>query len=75
MLFRSGCHVPPEVEENGRMVKQLKLLPVDVIGTDPNTANTIANNTPNGKAKKNNTINNSNAAGTSSAASSLHAAA
>ena len=26
------------------MVKQLKLLPVDVIGTDPNTANNIAYN-------------------------------
>jgi len=38
----AACHVPPEVEENGRMVKQLRMLPVDVIGTDPNTANNIA---------------------------------
>ncbi|MGP4958721.1 di-heme-cytochrome C peroxidase, partial [Pseudomonas helleri] len=40
----ASCHVPPVVEENGRLVKQLKMLPVEVIGTDPNTATNIADN-------------------------------
>ncbi len=38
----AGCHVPPVTEVNGRPVQQLKMLPVAVIGTDPNTANNIA---------------------------------
>ncbi|QQX57268.1 di-heme-cytochrome C peroxidase [Pseudomonas chlororaphis] len=38
----AGCHVPSVTEVNGRPVQQLKMLPVAVIGTDPNTANNIA---------------------------------
>ncbi|MBP5073808.1 hypothetical protein HUS84_07325 [Pseudomonas chlororaphis] len=38
----AGCHVPPVSEVNGRPVQRLKMLPVAVIGTDPNTANNIA---------------------------------
>jgi len=40
----AACHVPPVVEQDGRWVKQLKMLPVEVIGTDPNTATNIADN-------------------------------
>ncbi|WP_339530522.1 di-heme-cytochrome C peroxidase [Pseudomonas mucidolens] len=36
------CHVPSVTQENGRPVQHLKMLPVDVIGTDPGTANNIA---------------------------------
>ncbi|AZD68664.1 hypothetical protein SAMN04489802_1734 [Pseudomonas chlororaphis] len=38
----ADCHVPSVTEVNGRPVQQLKMLPVAVIGTDPNTANNIA---------------------------------
>lgn len=38
----AGCHVPPVTQVNGRPVQQLKMLPVEVIGTDPNSANNIA---------------------------------
>ncbi|MFP3514861.1 di-heme-cytochrome C peroxidase [Pseudomonas sp. SIMBA_077] len=40
----AACHVPPVVEEQGRKVKRLRMLPVDVIGTDPNSATNIADN-------------------------------
>ncbi len=40
----AGCHVPPVTEEKGRPVKHLVSIPVAVIGTDPNTANNIADN-------------------------------
>ncbi|MBV6752208.1 cytochrome c [Pseudomonas chlororaphis] len=40
----AGCHVPPVTEENGRPVKHLVSIPVAAIGTDPNTANNIADN-------------------------------
>ena len=38
----AGCHVPPVKNEDGRWVQQLRMIPVDVIGTDPNTVNNIA---------------------------------
>ncbi|MGC6373976.1 di-heme-cytochrome C peroxidase [Pseudomonas sp. K2I15] len=38
----AGCHVPTVSLVDGRPVRQLKMLPVEVIGTDPNTANNIA---------------------------------
>ncbi|AZC71227.1 di-heme-cytochrome C peroxidase [Pseudomonas chlororaphis] len=38
----AGCHVPPVSEVNGRPVQRLKMLPIAVIGSDPNTANNIA---------------------------------
>ncbi|MFO2464213.1 di-heme-cytochrome C peroxidase [Pseudomonas sp. 15FMM2] len=38
----AGCHVPAVTQENGRLVQQLKMLPVEVIGTDPGSANNIA---------------------------------
>ncbi|MHC5789668.1 di-heme-cytochrome C peroxidase [Pseudomonas idahonensis] len=44
-LFAShcaGCHLPTVSESNGRPVQQLKMLPVSVIGTDPNSASNIA---------------------------------
>ncbi|WP_248796862.1 di-heme-cytochrome C peroxidase [Pseudomonas sp. MWU13-2105] len=40
----AGCHVPPVTTENGRPVKHLVSIPLAVIGTDPNTANNIADN-------------------------------
>ena len=33
---------PRQTQEGGRWVQQLQMLPVDVIGTDPNAANNIA---------------------------------
>lgn len=38
----AGCHVPAVTPVNGRPVQQLKMLPVAVIGTDPNSADNIA---------------------------------
>lgn len=38
----AGCHVPNVTETNGRPEQKLKMLPVDVIGTDPGAANNIA---------------------------------
>lgn len=38
------CHVPPVNDENGRQVQQLRVIPLQVIGTDPNSANNIADN-------------------------------
>ena len=38
----AGCHVPNVTQVNGRPVQELKMLPVSVIGTDPNSANNIA---------------------------------
>ncbi|MET0846661.1 MAG: di-heme-cytochrome C peroxidase [Pseudomonas sp.] len=38
----TGCHAPRSVQANGRWVQQLKMLPVDYIGTDPGAANNIA---------------------------------
>ncbi len=38
----AGCHVPTVTQSNGRPVQQLKMLPVQVIGTDPGAANNIA---------------------------------
>ncbi|MCF4998280.1 c-type cytochrome [Pseudomonas syringae] len=38
----AGCHVPKEKKQGERWVKHLHMLPVDVIGTDPNAANNIA---------------------------------
>lgn len=38
----AGCHVPAVNQVNGRPVQQLKMLPVDYIGTDPGAANNIA---------------------------------
>jgi mono/diheme cytochrome c family protein len=38
----AACHVPSVSEVNGRPVQQLKMLPVDYIGTDPGTASNIA---------------------------------
>lgn len=38
----AGCHIPSVVQVSGRAVQQLKMLPVEVIGTDPNAANNIA---------------------------------
>ncbi|AMZ74913.1 MULTISPECIES: di-heme-cytochrome C peroxidase [Pseudomonas] len=37
-----GCHVPKVVQGPDRPVQQLHMLPVQVIGTDPGTANNIA---------------------------------
>ncbi|MFL6611008.1 MAG: di-heme-cytochrome C peroxidase [Pseudomonas sp.] len=39
----AGCHVPKVVQGPDRPVQQLHMLPVQVIGTDPGTANNIAN--------------------------------
>lgn len=39
----AGCHVPPVTWANGRPEQKLKMLDVDYIGTDPGTANNIAN--------------------------------
>lgn len=39
----AGCHVPSVAQANGRPEKKLKMLPVEVIGTDPGAANNIAN--------------------------------
>ncbi|MGZ7459269.1 di-heme-cytochrome C peroxidase [Pseudomonas sp. Ma2-10] len=38
----AGCHVPRSVQSDGRWVQQLKMLPVEFIGTDPGAANNIA---------------------------------
>ena len=38
----AGCHVPTVTHSDGRPVQQLKMLPVEVIGTDPGAANNIA---------------------------------
>ncbi|WP_095170365.1 di-heme-cytochrome C peroxidase [Pseudomonas sp. Irchel 3H3] len=38
----AGCHVPKVIQANGRPEQQLKMLPVAVIGTDPASANNIA---------------------------------
>ncbi|MFJ2364356.1 di-heme-cytochrome C peroxidase [Pseudomonas sp. NPDC087697] len=38
----AGCHVPSVAEVNGRPEQKLKMLPVEVIGTDPGAANNIA---------------------------------
>jgi mono/diheme cytochrome c family protein len=38
----AGCHVPTVSQVDGRPVRQLKMLPVEVIGTDPGAANNIA---------------------------------
>ncbi|APC18086.1 hypothetical protein BLL42_21030 [Pseudomonas frederiksbergensis] len=38
----AGCHVPKVTATNGRPEQNLKMLPVDVIGTDPSAANNIA---------------------------------
>lgn len=38
----AGCHVPNVTATNGRPEQKLKMLPVDVIGTDPGAANNIA---------------------------------
>ncbi|WP_347901455.1 di-heme-cytochrome C peroxidase [Pseudomonas purpurea] len=38
----AGCHVPKVTEENGRALQTLKMLPVEVIGTDPGAASNIA---------------------------------
>ncbi|UVM60014.1 cytochrome c [Pseudomonas sp. B21-010] len=38
----TGCHVPKVVQGPDRPVQQLHMLPVQVIGTDPGTANNIA---------------------------------
>lgn len=43
-LHCAACHVPPVIEENGRRVQALRTVAVNVIGTDPNTANNIADN-------------------------------
>ncbi|MCU1749970.1 cytochrome c [Pseudomonas sp. 6D_7.1_Bac1] len=37
----AGCHVPNVTAVNGRPEQKLKMLPVDVIGTDPGAANNI----------------------------------
>ncbi|MGN8276935.1 di-heme-cytochrome C peroxidase [Pseudomonas sp. SMN5] len=38
----AGCHVPKVIQGPDRPVQQLHMLPVQVIGTDPGTANNIA---------------------------------
>lgn len=38
----AGCHVPKVVQGPDRPMQQLHMLPVQVIGTDPGTANNIA---------------------------------
>jgi mono/diheme cytochrome c family protein len=38
----AGCHVPRQSQEGERWVQHLHMLPVEVIGTDPNAANNIA---------------------------------
>jgi hypothetical protein len=38
----AGCHVPGVRQSNGRALLALKMLPVEVIGTDPGAANNIA---------------------------------
>ncbi|TPG76553.1 di-heme-cytochrome C peroxidase [Pseudomonas mandelii] len=38
----AGCHVPRSVQSDGRWAQQLKMLPVEFIGTDPGAANNIA---------------------------------
>ena len=37
-----SCHVPRSVQNDGRWVQHLKMLPVEFIGTDPGAANNIA---------------------------------
>lgn len=37
-----GCHVPRQSQEGERWVQHLHMLPVEVIGTDPNAANNVA---------------------------------
>ncbi len=38
----AGCHVPRQSQEGERWVQHLHMLPVEVIGTDPNAANNVA---------------------------------
>jgi mono/diheme cytochrome c family protein len=38
----AGCHLPRSIENNGRWVQPLKMLPVAFIGTDPGAADNIA---------------------------------
>lgn len=38
----AGCHVPRQSQEGERWVQHLHMIPVEVIGTDPNAANNIA---------------------------------
>ncbi|MDI2594683.1 di-heme-cytochrome C peroxidase [Pseudomonas sp. 681] len=38
----AGCHVPAVTQSEGRQLQHLKMLSVDVIGTDPGAANNIA---------------------------------
>jgi len=38
----AGCHVPSVIQSNGRPLQTLKMLPVEVIGTDPGAANNIS---------------------------------
>jgi len=38
----AGCHVPRQSQESERWVQHLHMIPVEVIGTDPNAANNIA---------------------------------
>lgn len=38
----AGCHVPKVEQKEGRPVRYLKMLPLAYIGTDPNSANNIA---------------------------------
>ncbi|MFJ5296910.1 di-heme-cytochrome C peroxidase [Pseudomonas sp. NPDC088368] len=40
----AGCHVPPHSVVDGRTVQYLNMIPVMEVGTDPNTANNIADN-------------------------------
>lgn len=40
----AGCHVPKTVQADGRPEQLLNLIPLAAIGTDPNTANNIADN-------------------------------
>ena len=45
MLFAencAGCHIPRQSQEGERWVQHLHMLPLDVIGTDPNAADNIA---------------------------------
>lgn len=45
LLFQkncAGCHVPPTKQSYDRPILELTMLPVAEIGTDPNTANNIA---------------------------------
>ncbi|USU02274.1 di-heme-cytochrome C peroxidase [Pseudomonas siliginis] len=38
----AGCHVPRQSQEGERWVQHLHMIPVEVIGTDPNAANNVA---------------------------------